>query len=242
MKKHLYLIALVLLLSLFTTLSAANAESTVVPEIEQLQKVSSNSSAGFWDFLNKNSGGITALATVLYLGVTGGLLWVSHSQMKCMQKQHGQNIGFQLLEKRTAALTLVVENKFEELELSKVGFLFDREVYDELCALYKDIDIMSRMRVQALSLVKPFEKIKNQELYEWYRFYLQSILSIENQDEIDNLYDISRRIAGILPPEYLEGRLITSLTERVVIHSRDVLKLKPKIASMMEEYINNSIN
>lgn len=243
MKKRYFLIILVLLLSsiVWISVSYADETDTAVQATEQQEQAVSSNNVGLWDFLNENSGGITAVATVFYLGATIAIFLSSRSQEKQSQIHHCQNIGFQLLEKRTSALALVVDDKYDELVLPSVGFLFDRGVYNKLLALQKANSLMNNARFCAFQSLESLEKV-NRGLYTSYMAYLSSVLTITSQGEIEKLYCVLDKILKLLPKDCEKSKLLDSFTKETVNQSREILNIKSEIIMQMEKYISDSIN
>ena len=129
MKKPSIILMLAIVLLLLVILSTAYASDIAVKTYKQQEQTEQDKKMGMWDFLNENSGGITAAATVLYFLATCWIIGSSRSQLKQLRKQHEQNIGVQLYDRRKFIYKQLEEQSYGQIDMTESKFLFQEATY-----------------------------------------------------------------------------------------------------------------
>ena len=177
MKKATAILILTLTLLVIITTSIANADGTSIQAYESEEQIASSDAIGFWDFLNINSGGIIAVATVLYLGATIGILLSSRSQIEQLQKHHIQNVGYQMLDKRAVIMQKLMTYDFLTLNLPEVTLLFDQSISEKIFEIFaKNVKLEMKVRYFKSSLAS--KKNINAELLESINYHLDNAQKI----------------------------------------------------------------
>ena len=185
---------------------------------------------------------LTEHSTVVYTIATVGLFFLTFWQIRQLKKQHKLTLGFQMLEKRATALSLLKERNLDVINVVAVGFLFRRSILSNIREIIRIAGNCNNIIDKMSTLVDPSVKLNNKkpkEFEDLMKGAYENLLT-DGATIIDASYALDGML-HLIKMDESDINIFQNTLNEFFHHIKTLRGLYTKTYKMMEEDIMKSI-